>query len=167
LFVLYLLKTQNTREISEKFARFALAKYLDTDGDKLNIVRNQYGKPYLVNYPNVYFNISHTRGAIACAVSDNPVGVDIESIRKINLRVVSYFFSQQEKDYILADPKNIDLRFTEVWTKKEAYLKFIGKGISVPIEVFNVFKVLDTNIMINCILLDKYIISTCFSRSRN
>lgn len=159
---LYLLKAQITRESSEKFARFVLGKYLDTDGDKLNIARNQHGKPYLVNYSNVYFNISHTKGAIACAVSDRPVGVDIESIRKIDLRVVRYFFSQQEKHYILADPENIDLRFTEVWTKKEAYLKFIGTGILLPIEKFDVFEILNNEfIRIHTKLVHDYLISIC------
>lgn len=164
---LYISKARNTIESSEKFARFVLEKYLDEDGNKVKISRNQYGKPYLVEYSNIHFNISHTKGAIACVVSDRPVGVDIERIRKIDFRVVRYFFSQQEKDYVLADPENTDFRFTEVWTKKEAYLKFVGKGISVPVEVFNVFQVLDTNIMINSILLDKYIISTCSLRSRS
>lgn len=162
MLVLYLSKAQNTRESSEKFARFLLGKHLGTDGDKLKIARNQYGKPYLVEYSNIHFNISHTKGAIACAVSDCPVGIDIERIRKIDFRIVRYFFSQQEKDYVLADTENTDFRFTEVWTKKEAYLKFLGTGILLPVEKFDVFEILNNEfIRIYTELKHDYLISVC------
>lgn len=161
MLILYLSKAQNTRESSEKFARFLLGKHLGTDGDKLKISRNQYGKPYLVEYSNIHFNISHTKGAIACAVSDCPVGVDIERIRKIDSRVVRYFFSQQEKDYVLADTENTDFRFTEVWTKKEAYLKFLGTGILLPVEKFNVYDIHVARIGINTVAQGDYILSIC------
>ena len=162
MLILYLLKMQNAIEISDKFARYALGKYLNINGNELVISKNQYGKPYLVNYPNVYFSISHTKGAIACAVSDNPVGVDIERIRKMDLRVSRYFFSQHEKDYIFASSEKANQRFTEVWTKKEAYLKFLGCGIKIPAEKFNVFeKINNEHIRIHTEYNHDYIISIC------
>lgn len=163
---IYLSKAQNIIESSEKFARFVLGKYINEDGNKLKISRNQYGKPYLVEYTNIHFNISHSKGAIACAVSDRPVGVDIERIRKIDFRIVRYFFSQQEKDYIFADSESTDLRFTEVWTKKEAYLKFLGTGILLPIERFDLFEKLNNkSIQICTELKHDYLISVCNIRN--
>lgn len=162
MLIIYLLKTQDTKKISNKFARYVLGNHISTDGDKLNIAEDRYGKPYLVDYPNVYFSISHTKGVIACAISDNPVGIDIESIRKPDLRVVEYYFSQQEQKYIFADNEKLNIRFTEVWTKKEAFLKFLGTGIELPIQKFNVLK--DRINIVRTIYYNNYIISYCSTK---
>jgi 4'-phosphopantetheinyl transferase len=135
---LYFVEIENAKAHSEKFARNFLGEYLNTDGDNLVIRRTEYGKPYLRDYPDTHYNISHTRGVIVCAVSDQSVGVDIESVKPFNKRIVECFFTQNEQDYILTSKEDQDKRFAEIWTKKEAYVKWLGKGIAIPFESFDV-----------------------------
>lgn len=79
------------------------------------------GRPY-VNGDHVYISISHSGDAVACAVNDSPVGIDIEKIRPIERKLIEYVCTAREREYVLAaeDPQ---LRFFEVWTAKEACFK--------------------------------------------
>lgn len=63
---------------------------------------------------------------IVCAVSDKAVGVDIERQRKNVIRVAKRFFTQAECDWI----GNDSLKFSRIWTLKEAYAKLTGEGIA-------------------------------------
>ncbi|MHB0896055.1 MAG: 4'-phosphopantetheinyl transferase family protein [Spirochaetales bacterium] len=156
------MKARNAKSSSEKYARKILGSYLKVDGYGLRIERNEYGKPFLKDYVNVYFNISHTKEAIVCALADHSIGVDIEKIRPIDLRVVEHFFAKKEKDYIFSNSTNVDFRFTEIWTKKEAYLKWLGVGIIIPFKKFNVLELLENGAIIDSRNVDNFIISTCF-----
>lgn len=135
---LYFEEKENSKAFSEKFVRNILGKYLDADGDNLVIYKTEYGKPYLKDYPDTHYNISHTKSAIVCAVSDEPVGVDIERSKEINKRIVKHFFTVIEQDYVLENICYQDERFIEIWTKKEAYVKWIGQGIAIPFSSFEV-----------------------------
>ena len=59
------------------------------------------GKPFLKDYPEVFFNLSHSGNRVFCAISDREVGCDVEQIRKADLSVASRFFSQEECQEIL------------------------------------------------------------------
>lgn len=89
----------------------------------------RYGKPFLRDYPNIHFNISHCNTAVACAISNCPIGVDIETIQPINKETINYTCNQQEIDTIYKSI-NPNLEFLKIWTKKESYTKMIGTGIS-------------------------------------
>lgn len=102
----------------------------------LRYKRNQNGKPYLTDYPKLYVNISHSGDWAMCAVSDREVGVDIQQHKNIRKGFAKRFFTEEERAYI-ADSKE---RFFEVWTKKEAYVKAVGVGISVPLNSFSVLE---------------------------
>ena len=86
-------------------------------------IYNEYGKPYIEGGPE--FSISHCQHGIAVAVDDKPIGIDIESIRPVKSELIERTMNQAEQDYIGQDPT----RFTELWTRKEAYLKYKGTGI--------------------------------------
>ncbi len=86
------------------------------------------GKPYLSGRPDIHFNMSHCQEAAICAISDAPVGVDVESVRPLKEAVVRYTMSEGEVAQILGDD-NPALAFTCLWTKKEALLKLTGTGI--------------------------------------
>lgn len=123
---------------SEAFAREVLRQHLGINGSMLKIVRNQYGKPFLNDHPDVHFNLSHTADAIVCAVSDRQVGIDMEKKRKVNLRVMNRLFTENERAFVLASDHNQDDRFTKVWIMKEAYVKYTGKGLHQAFDTFDV-----------------------------
>lgn len=94
------------------------------------LVYGAHGKPFLPDEPERHISLAHTRGAVVCAVSSRPVGVDIESCaRRISMRVAERFFTPCERAYAVDAA-----RFLEVWTRKEAFVKRDGRGISLPMN---------------------------------
>ncbi len=91
--------------------------------------KNEHGKPYLKDYPEVHFNISHCKNGIAVAVSDKPVGIDIESFRKVSDSLLHYTMNEEECRIILESP-DPEQTFCAYWTKKEAVFKLRGTGIT-------------------------------------
>lgn len=106
------------------------------DGD-FNFAEGEHGKPYLTEHPELHFSISHSGNLVTAAVSDGEVGIDCEKIRKINLKVAEKHFTEAELNYINREPDKTQKRFFEVWTAKEAYLKKIGAGLTVPPRCVN------------------------------
>jgi 4'-phosphopantetheinyl transferase len=94
-----------------------------------------YGKPYLKNYPGIFFNLSHSEKYVACAVSDSPIGVDIEYIQDIDLSVAQNYFYSSEYDYILNN-NNKEKAFFELWVLKESYMKMTGLGFRLSLDEF-------------------------------
>jgi len=88
----------------------------------------EHGKPTLVNHPDIHFNLSHCREAVACVVGNQPVGIDIESVRPLKESLVNYTMSDAEQK-VIADSDNPALAFTRLWTMKEACLKLSGEGL--------------------------------------
>jgi 4'-phosphopantetheinyl transferase len=94
---------------------------------------SRYGKPYLKEYPNICFNISHCGVAVACAISNYDVGVDIETIRQIDKSIIEYCCKEEEKEKIY-DSINPNIEFAKIWTMKESYIKMLGIGIQDDIK---------------------------------
>ena len=94
------------------------------------------GKPHLKNQA-VYFNISHTLNKVIIAISNQEVGVDIESAtREFKSRQYEKLFSKGElRDLEKVNYDNLSLMTT--WVKKEAYLKYLGKGITTSLSSFD------------------------------
>ncbi len=62
----------------------------------------EHGKPSLLEYPHIHFNLSHCSTAVACAVSSRPIGIDIESTnRKVSERLVRYAMNEEERRMIM------------------------------------------------------------------
>ena len=148
---------------TELIVRYQICKELNFLNEEIVFSKNQNGKPFLLNNPEFKFNISHTRNALVVAFSDSEIGIDIESIKPIDLQIANRFFTSSEQEYINSHD-NPDYAFYEVWTKKEAYIKYIGTGLSTPL---NSFDVMDSKInsMLNTYTANKYVISTCCSES--
>ncbi len=127
--------------LSEEFAREVLDSHFGLDGGQLKISPGAYGKPFLEDHPGIHYNISHAKGAIICAVSDRPAGIDMELKRKANTRIINKFFTESEQAYVYTDTKDQYERFTRVWTMKEAYVKCIGRGLQQPFESFDVLRI--------------------------
>ena len=99
-----------------------------TINDSPSFTYNEHGKPFLKEYPNLYFSISHCREAAGCFIADRPCGLDIEYIRNAKPDLVRHTMSPEETESIFA-AENPDIAFTRLWTQKEAVLKLIGTGI--------------------------------------
>ena len=104
-----------------------LVKWGGDNVDKMpEFVYNEHGAPYLAIGP--YFSISHCKQGIAVVVSDQPVGIDIEGMRKVDDGLVRKTMNTQEQAQIAA-AENPAQEFIRLWTRKEAYVKMQGTGI--------------------------------------
>ncbi|MFA5302468.1 MAG: 4'-phosphopantetheinyl transferase superfamily protein [Bacteroidales bacterium] len=86
-------------------------------------------KPCLANYPGIHFNISHCDGAVVCALSTDPVGIDIEKVIGYDDGMARYICNPMEYAWVTEIPGREAQRFTEMWTRKESYVKSLGTGI--------------------------------------
>lgn len=89
----------------------------------------EHGKPRIVGHPEVHFNLSHCRQAVVCAVSRQPVGIDVESVREYRESLIDYTMNEAEAALIKGSERP-EVAFTRLWTQKEALLKLTGEGIS-------------------------------------
>ena len=125
--------------------RLLLGRYLEVEASELQFVINAYGKPFLAQPPHearLHFNLSHSGElALYAFAYDREVGIDVEQMR-VTLdyeEVASHYFSAYECTVLRALP--ISLReeaFFSCWTRKEAYIKARGKGLSLPLDQFDV-----------------------------
>ena len=85
------------------------------------IKKTPLGKPFFPDKPDVHFSLSHAKTHVLCAISDKPVGADIESPRHISERAIQYFSTPEERS--LFDP-------LDLWVLKESYIKLIGSNLA-------------------------------------
>lgn len=125
------------------FLRALLAGYVDVDPRDIAFEYAAYGKPRLVpTQSGVRFNVSHSDDLMVCAVARNrELGVDCEALRE-NIELESMarrYFSAAETESLLSLPPQERVRgFFNCWTRKEAYIKAHGEGLSMPLNTFAV-----------------------------
>lgn len=124
-------------------------------------------------YRPLHFNLSHSGEYVVLAVSDQAVGVDIEYKKKNALGIAKRFFCPEEYEIILAadGEKAQEQLFLEYWTMKEAYVKYSGKGLELPLSSFlirkeeenGISRVQDTEIWFTTFFLEggKHCVSIC------
>jgi 4'-phosphopantetheinyl transferase len=76
----------------------------------------------------LYFTLSHCKQAIACVLSERPVGVDVESIGRYSESLARHVLSPEEFALVSSAP-DPQIPFTRLWTQKEAVVKLTGRGI--------------------------------------
>ncbi|MBP3621266.1 MAG: 4'-phosphopantetheinyl transferase superfamily protein [Lachnospiraceae bacterium] len=140
--------------------------------DELEISTNNNGKPYIVGRPDFYFNISHSSSMLVMAYGDCELGVDVEKLKENDITVAKRCFTKEEYEYIIGDISldyhtKPEHRFCKIWTMKEAYLKYKGTGIAVPLNSFTVNpiegKVSGEEVSIFSRIMDEYMLSICTS----
>jgi len=122
--------------------RTVLASYLDCSCHEVRFAANDFGKPILqvgARLP-LHFNLTHSRGAIALAVSGGrEVGIDVEERRRPveYLPLAERFFAETEARHLRGlHPDELPDAFFAIWTLKEAFVKGIGRGLTFPLEAF-------------------------------
>jgi 4'-phosphopantetheinyl transferase len=90
------------------------------------------GKPFLVNYPGVYFNLSHCHQAVVCILCCREAGVDVEAVCAYDDDLAKAISNDAEYSWIneSPNPEAMARRFTELWTRKESLLKWRGTGLT-------------------------------------
>lgn len=125
--------------------RTILGSYLDTEPGQLQFSYGRYGKPTLAK-PFVsnflHFNTSHSNGLALYAITvGRPLGIDLEYVRPIGEaeQIAERFFSARENAVLRTLPVgDKNQAFFYCWTRKEAYLKAIGDGLTRPLNQFSV-----------------------------
>ena len=130
----------------ELLARYALV--LEKQIPKTEIIFDVYenGKPYCTSFPKMHFNISHSGSWVVCAVSDRPIGIDIEKVGLADMQIARRFFTKYEYQYLQRQENQAEV-FYKLWTLKESYIKYTGQGLTVPLNSFE-FEFCDGSILL-------------------
>jgi 4'-phosphopantetheinyl transferase len=121
--------------LAHSLLRDMLKGFYNIDYSENMTNKTEYGKPYLADYPEIFFNLSHSEGITACITEDRECGIDCEKVREYRPNVMKRAFSEKEREMIEnAAESERDLLFFTLWTLKEAYIKAIGKGLSYPMD---------------------------------
>lgn len=118
--------------------RILLADVVNSSPKHLRILKAEYGKPYLIDYPELSFNLSHTGNKLIVVYAyHHNVGVDIETCKKrANLAgLVEKCFAEEEQNYWRQLPHSQQTQaFYRFWTRKEAFVKAVGRGIALGLN---------------------------------
>jgi 4'-phosphopantetheinyl transferase len=118
--------------------------YLGVPAGDLNFGAGPQGKPYLTGSPaRLKFNVSHTAGlAVLGFAWDAEIGVDVERLRPMEDMdaIAARFFAATEVSELrsVEGSEERTAAFYRCWTRKEAYIKAVGGGLSIPLDGFHV-----------------------------
>lgn len=122
----YIIAKKEQKKRQSLSARALLQRLLSENFENLSInklIFNDNGAPILEGDKSLYVSLSHSENMVAAAVSDLPVGIDVEKIREISQKTASKVCSADEVSFVLVGDR---ADFFRVWTLKEAYVKAIG-----------------------------------------
>ncbi len=122
---------------------------------------NEHGKPFLKNYSNWFFSLSHCKTAVCCVLSEKEIGIDIEEIASFKESLAEYVCNKKELE-MLHDSDNKADMFYRLWTKKESVFKMLGTGITR--EIKNILDIPYINIETHTI--DNLIISVSYYNNK-
>ena len=131
---------QRRFQISHAATRRILAGYLGCSPQEVALRHGPRGKPY-IDGEGPRFNLSHSGDLALVAVASNELGVDVEKVRRLeSLRQIAQrHFSDVEYAALEAlDVAEQELAFYRCWTRKEAYIKALGEGLSMALDSFDV-----------------------------
>ncbi len=141
----YFEKDRNHFIMARGLLRTLLGRYLHVEPAYVHFGYNAYGKPFVelpANGPHMLnFNLSHSRGlALYAFTYTRHVGIDVEYMRSVDYeQIAQHFFSPYEHAILCSLPAAARREaFFHCWTRKEAYIKARGEGLSMPLDVFDV-----------------------------
>ena len=128
--------------VARGILRLLIGKYLEINPAEVSFQYSEFGKPSIANNNSLQFNISHSQNIALFAFTKKfNIGVDVEFVNpKIEVQdIATRFFSTNEIKNLLALPeKQQTLGFFYCWTRKEAFIKAVGEGLSFPLDKFEV-----------------------------
>jgi 4'-phosphopantetheinyl transferase len=125
----------------ELLARYSVGQYTGKPEQEIILRFGEKGKPHIENRNDLHFNISHSGHYVVCAAASCEVGIDVERVRKVNLRIAERFFSEKEISDLMAKDEHDRMHyFITLWTIKESYLKAIGRGLTQHLNSFTIVK---------------------------
>ena len=120
----------------DHLARLAVSEFCGVPMEEIQFGRSGDGKPYVLGL-DVHFNISHSGDLAVCAVSERPLGVDVQLMRPVRRALTRKVCTPGELRYLREVPGFGEelagealVRFFQVWCSKEAYFKWLGTGIT-------------------------------------
>lgn len=135
---------RNRFVVTRAILRRLIGRYTHLSPDKIVFDTNTWGKPMLAECMDSHmeFNVAHSKDlALYAFASNRSVGVDVEYVHPIENvdHLVANFFSDYELQVFKQIPEELRLQaFFNGWTRKEAYIKGRGKGLSIPLNSFDV-----------------------------
>ncbi len=128
--------------VARGWLRTILGGYLQTPPGAIRFAYGEFGKPVLPDAGDLCFNLSHSDERVLCAVTrERQVGVDLERLRpmpEMDAIAAQVFSAREQAAYRSVAPDARARAFFNGWTRKEAYIKAIGDGLSCPLERFDV-----------------------------
>jgi 4'-phosphopantetheinyl transferase len=135
-------EAQSRYVFSRGLLRNILATYVGARPEDLTFWSNEFGKPFLDEpfaSSGIYFNVSHSKNLVVIAVAfERQIGVDVEFVRSISDvdAIAHRCFTESELQLLNGESSSKISNFFRCWTRKEAFVKAIGKGLSVPLNSF-------------------------------
>lgn len=144
---------------SELAVRKEIITELGMENQDISFDYGEHGKPFLHGRGDFHFSFSHSGKYIALVCSRENAGIDIERKDRGNEKIARRYFTGDEYSRIYGNTGQ-NLSFAEVWTSKEAYIKYTGEGLS---RGLNTFSVLDgsTGCRFERFDLDEYTVTVC------
>ncbi|EMC00459.1 4'-phosphopantetheinyl transferase family protein [Streptococcus mutans] len=115
-------------------SRYAIIQEYALTNKEIQIRRHAYGKPYIKDYSQIHYNISHSGEWVVVAIGKSPIGIDVENRREDWDLIGEQVFSESEKYW----SQNSYKRKAILWTIKEAYVKYLGIGLSKSLNSFSI-----------------------------
>ena len=110
--------------------------------NEYQIEKNEFGKPYVKDRKDFYYNLSHSGDYVVIAFGNSEIGVDVQrhSADADMQMIADHCFSADEKEYVWQRGADVPERFYEIWTGKESYLKYAGKGLREDVRSVSVLE---------------------------
>lgn len=148
---------------SERLKR-AIGHYSGQDDFLPAMERSAAGKPFFPDHPSLCFSISHSGDFWACAVGGAPVGLDLQKYQPSNYTALSKRFFHPAEDAELERVQYSPAYFFDLWTRKESYIKFTGRGLSQELESFSTVDPLPDAVIQTLPFLPDYSLSLCAAK---
>lgn len=137
-FAVFILTDESSNR--EELLKYTATLYSGLDSSMFKKAYDEQGKPYFNGLEGIKYSISHSGEYWACAFGTEDVGLDLQRHDECRREsIANRFFHEDEKKY-LKEKGYVADAFFEIWSKKESYIKYVGKGLSLGLESFSVLK---------------------------